>query len=372
MQTPVQIVTLLRPQTRADLLAAAGVSSMVFTATPFLLPVVSDQYDVSLGIASLISSFQLGGFVIASWTVGRLVQPSRRLLVLALLAAAAANVASALVPWYSALLGLRLLGGIALAVVAWLGWQEVFGDNDRMGDVAVVGPVVGIVGAPLASFLADWSGADAVFIALGIFALLPLVVPHPSSEISANAPPRYGRSKPIPVTRVILICLGLLTAGGSAVFVFAAALGIDDLGMDPFLVSLAFSGNALVSIPAARYRGARPLAGLWLIGTATMAAIVTTVDVDVIFWAAIVFWGFAFWMGVPGVFKLLSERSAHPADRAGDAQSIMAAGRVVGPLLGAAFIEAGSIELLGITAAAMMTAAALVLVAVERTVPPRR
>jgi len=61
MQSPLQVVTLLRPNTRKDLLAAAAVSSMVFTATPFLLSAIAEQYGVSLGTASLISSFQLGG-----------------------------------------------------------------------------------------------------------------------------------------------------------------------------------------------------------------------------------------------------------------------------------------------------------------------
>ena len=370
MQSPIQVVTLLRPKTRRDLLAAAAVSAMVFTATPFLLSVVSEEYDVSLGTSSLISSFQLGGFVIASWVVGRLVDPSRRLLVISLLAAVAANVASALVPWFGALLVLRFLAGVALAIIAWLGWQEVFGDSDRMGDVAVVGPVVGIVGAPVASFLANWSGSDAVFISLAIFALLPLAIPKPDRELSANAPRKADRSKPVPVTRLILLCLGAITLGGSAVFVFAAALGVDRVGLDPFVVSMAFSANALVGIPAARYRGERRLAGLWLVGTAGCAIVITNVTYEPVFWVGVVAWGFAFWSGVPGIYKLLAERSVHPADRAGDAQSVMAAGRVVGPLLGAGFIEAGSVQALGFVAAALMAGAGLTLVYVERTIPP--
>ena len=88
------------------------------------------------------------------------------------------------------------------------------------------------------------------------------------------------------------------------------------------------------------------------------------------FWVGVVAWGFAFWSGVPGIYKLLAERSVHPADRAGDAQSVMAAGRVVGPLLGAGFIEAGSVQALGFVAAALMAGAGLTLVYVERTIPP--
>ncbi len=369
MQSPLQVVTLLRPNTRKDLLAAAAVSSMVFTATPFLLSAIADQYDVSLGTASLISSFQLGGFVIASWTVGRFVDPSRRLLIISLLMAVAANAGSAAMPWFSGLLALRFLGGVALAVVAWLGWQEVFGDEDRMGDVAVVGPVVGIVGAPVASYLADQFGADAVFVALAIFAALPLIVRGPDRPMGAHAPRKADRSKPLPVARAILLALGALTLGGSAVFVFAAAVGVDEVGLDPWVVSLAFSGNAAVSIPAARYRGRRPLAGLWVLGTGTAALVLTSVTVAPVFLTALVLWGFAFWMGVPGIYKLLAERSANPSDRAGDAQSIMAAGRVFGPAVGAAFIEAGSLQALGIAVGALIGCASLALVYIEIRVP---
>ena len=33
------------------------------------------------------------------------------------------------------LLALRFVGGMSLAIMTWLGRQEVFGDDDRMGDV---------------------------------------------------------------------------------------------------------------------------------------------------------------------------------------------------------------------------------------------
>ena len=66
--------------------------------------------------------------------------------------------------------------------------------------------------------------------------------------------------------------------GGSTVFVFAAAIGGDIVGLDPVILSLAFGAKAAV--------------------------------------------------GIAGVFELFAERSGNPADRAGDAQSAMGAGRV--------------------------------------------
>ncbi len=66
------------------------------------------------------------------------------------------------------------------------------------------------------------------------------------------------------------------------------------------------------------------------------------------------FWGFAFWMGVPGAFALLAERSRHPDERAGDAQSVMAAGRVVGPLVGGVLLDLSGPTLLGVLGGAVM------------------
>ena len=371
MLSPVKVVGLLRPKTRADLLAAAAFSSLVFTATPFLIPATAEDFDVSLGASSLISTAQLAGFVLASWAVSRLFSPSRALFVGAIVLAAAANAGSALLPWYTGLLALRFVAGIAIAALVWLGWQEVFGDDDRMGDIAVVGPVVGIAGAPLASLLAEAAGTDGVYLTLAFIGLFPLFLRPPGAMAERLGAAVGSRSRPIPVTRLILVCLTLITFGGSAVFVFLAALGEDSLGIDPVIVSLAFSANAALGIPAARYRGSRPLAGLWLIGTAAAAVVTTTIDSAPVFWIALALWGFCFWAGIPGIFKLLAERSANPADRAGDAQSFMAAGRVFGPLFGAAFVEGGSVEALGITAGALIAVASLGLVAVERLVPPR-
>ncbi len=53
-------------------------------------------------------------------------------------------------------------------------------------------------------------------------------------------------------------------------------------------------------------------------------------------------WGFAFWMGVPGVLTMLSERSLEPGERAGDAQALMAVGRSFAPLLGGLLVNAGA------------------------------
>ncbi len=64
------------------------------------------------------------------------------------------------------------------------------------------------------------------------------------------------------------------------------------------------------------------------------------------------FIGFA--IAMFGIFLLLAERSAHPADRAGDAQASMAAGRALGPLLGGAVVSGWSFAELGLVGAAII------------------
>lgn len=370
VQSPVRLVTLLRPSTRRDLLAATALSSLVFTATPFLLPAVSRDYDVSLSTASLISTVQLLGFVVASSASSRVLRPSRGLLGGALATIAGTNLIPVVTGSFPLLLGARFISGLALGTVAWLGWQEVFGDDERMGDVAVIGPVMGIAGAPIAGILADAGGAAAVFAGLALLAVLPIPFMVGQPPMTDRGPARRRRSRPIPVTRVILVCLATLTMGGSAVFVFGAAIGADRLGLDPTVVALAFSANAALGIPSARYRGRRRLAGLWLLGTATCAIVMATVSNGIVWWVAVAAWGFVFWAGVPGAFTLLAERSRHPVDRAGDAQAVMAAGRVAGPVFGGALIGAGSFTVLGLAAGGLMAVAALTLMAVEVLVAP--
>jgi predicted MFS family arabinose efflux permease len=178
------------------------------------------------------------------------------------------------------------------------------------------------------------------------------------------------RSKPVPAAAVLLGALFVLTMAGSAVFVYAAALGTDRAGMTTTAVSVAFALNAIAGVPSARWTGERRWGGLWLLGVAACAVSVATATGAWLFVLALAAWGFFFWMGVPAVYQLLAERSRNPADRAGDAQAVMAVGRVIGPLVGGAMITAGSAVTLGLAAGVLLVAAALTTVAVEAFVPP--
>jgi DHA1 family inner membrane transport protein len=198
--------------------------------------------------------------------------------------------------------------------------------------------------------------------------LLPLPFIR-ETRLEAAARPVRERHRPTRAAVAILICLGLTTLGGSAVFVFAAVIGQDQVGLSPILVSLAFSANALAGAPSARYRGARPLPGLWMAVTGACAVMLATVHEPIVFWIALPTWGFAFWMGIPGAYSLLAERSHYPEERAGDAQAVMAAGRVIGPLVGGA-LYAGSAPVLGIVGGGIMVLSGAGMVYVEWRIRP--
>ena len=212
------------------------------------------------------------------------------------------------------------------------------------------------------------SGTDLLFVVLAGLHLLPLPFIRETRFVTATRVHRQ-RHRPTRAAAAILVCLGATTLGGSAVFVFAAVIGQDDVGLGALAVSFVFSANALAGVPSARYRGARRLPGLWMALTGVAAVLVTTAHEPIVFWLALPTWGFAFWMGIPGVFSLLAERSNYPDERAGDAQAIMAAGRVVGPLMGGA-LYAWSVTALGIVGGGLMAFAGLAMVYVEWRIRP--
>ena len=357
MQSPVRLVYLLRPTVKVGILLAVGFSVVAFVSTPFLLPEIADHYDISLGLASMIGVFQLGGFVIATWGAGRYLQPREPGFVAALVAAAAANLGSAALPAFAVLVPLRFVNGLALGLLAWYGWVQAFGDDRRMGDVAVAGPVVGVVAAPVVSVLLEAGGVRLVFAALAAVSLVPLAFGYRSDV--RELPRERARHRAVPAARVLLVCLGLFTLGGSAVFIYSVVLGTGDPGLSVTLVAAGFSLNAVVAIPGARLKNVRRIPSLWMAATAVCAIVVATADWPWLFLGALVVWGFFFWAAIPGVFEVLANRSRYPEERVGDAQALMAAGRAGGPLLGGLLIDSAGATVLGIVGSALMLVAAI-------------
>lgn len=347
------------------LLLAAAVSTAVFVATPISLSSIAERFDVGSGTAGIFSAAQLGMFVLASWSAGRFMVASARGFRLALVVLSAANLASVVTDTFPVFVVVRGFSGMALGVLTWLAWSQVFGDEDRQGDIAVVGPLAGIVASPLFGLLLEAGDDRWVFGVLAVAALVPLAF-TPDFADAAAAPEKAARSVAVPQATALIASLTLLTLGGSAVFIYSGVILIDEVGMSPGVLSLIYAANALASVPSSRWRGRRPRAGLWLVVTAACALALPIITQAWMAWLVLTVWGFAFWAGVPGIFTLLAERSAHPAERAGDAQAAMAAGRAVGPLLGGALVSGWSYLGLGVVGGVLMAGGGAVSLAVER------
>ncbi len=346
MQLPVRVSLLLNPTVSIGILLATGFSTLVFVSTPFLFPLISDHYDIGLGLTSFVGTFQLGGFVIGSWGAGRHLSPTRRVFFIALLLAVVANLASSLLPAYPILIGLRFLSGISMGMISWFGWVQVFGDEARMGEIAVVGPIVGVLTSPLIALVATRGGASSIFLFLGLLAIGPLIF-NRTTGVADPPRPTTERHQAVFIARILLLFLGLFTLGGSSVFTYAVVIGAQRLDLSASQVAWVFSLNALCSTLSAGRTGKRGIPGPWLMSAGVMAILLATASSTWVFAAAAAWWGFAFWMGVPGVFTILAERSEYPQERAGDAQAVMAIGRVFGPLLGGLVLQTSGSTLLG-------------------------
>ena len=364
MQAPFRLLQTLRGTVELGLLLATAVATATFVATPLILPAVAARYDIGTGSAGLFSAAQLGLFVVGSWGAPRLVDPSRRLFVVALLTLSAASVLSIVAPAFGVLVASRALAGLALGVLTWLAYSQVFGDTERTGDIAVIGPLTGVLAAPLIGFALQAGDDRTVFAILAVLALGPLVA-VPQFTVPDVGP--TGRNKPVPQALVLIVALAVVTFGGAGVFVFLGAAAVEQYGMDPFVVSLVFSANAAAGIPSARWRGARRFSGAWFFLPALFAVVLGFADQQPVYWILVTTWGFCFWMAIPGVYNLLAERSRFPAERAGDAQAAMAAGRAFGPLAGGVVVGAGGFGALGLAGAAVMLVAAAAMLVVERS-----
>ena len=338
----------------------------MFTATPFLLRPLAIEFGATVGAVGWISTAQLAGFVLASWAAGRFLKPVRWVFVALGLIGMISNLASALAPSLGVLAVTRFGSGLSLGLAAWFAWQDAFGDAEKTRDVAVVGPLIGVVLPPLITIFVDGIGHQWLFVVMAAISSSPLLFVRQVPRADRLRPHRTRHA----ATRgavAMLIALTLVTLAGSSVFVYAAAIGTNYNDWSPFVVSLFFSANAIVAIPAAKWRGRRGPAGMWFSLTAVLALIMPSVHVPVIYAAAVIIWGVFFFMGIPAAFALLASRSQFPEERAGDAQAMMALGRVFGPLIGGAFIAADQTTEMGIAAGSIMLCAGVLMLYVDRS-----
>lgn len=361
MFAPVRALLAPRSHASTGVLAAAGVVAAAFTATPFLIIDLSAELGVTLGTAGLISTFQVGGFAATNFLAGRLLRPRASLHRASLIGVGLACALSAATDLFWLILVAQAAAGIGLGLLTWLSWAEATRHRLGLTDVAAVAPLTAAVGAPVLGLMAEVVGFRGIFALLAVVALVTLAVDARYGDL-----PVIGRNVSDSRTnRMLLAALFTITLSGSAVFVFAASAGRDVAGLSPAVVSIAYSLNALVGFLATRFPARRVTAGLWLFAGAVCAAAVGTVRSGAIFMLAMTVWGFGFWMGIPAVFRLLAERSLSPAERVGDAQSLMALGRVFGPLLGGLILGTGAFAMLSVAGAIGLGLGSLIVLVVE-------
>lgn len=337
MTLPTRLIQAARPQASSGVIAGAAVVAATFAATPFLLPDVSDRMSVEIGVTGLLSVAQVGSFALASFLAGRMFRPRRRLHYGSLALVALAAFGSAAATGFMLLLVMRAIAGLGMGMLTWIAWADATRFPRGLGDVAATAPVTATVATPLLGWLIGLGGYQLVFIALGVVAIAAMLLPVDFGNL-----PRIGRNvSGSHSNRVLLATLLVLSMGGSAVFIFTAAAGAALHGLTPVAVSWGLSINAIAGVVATRRTARIRTAALWLVLTALSALAVGLVPSPVVFYLALTIWGFAFWMAVPAILRLLAERSLNPSERMGDAQAAMAAGRVAGPLLGGLALGTG-------------------------------
>ena len=362
MFAPTRLFLSLRPRAAPALIASASAVAALFAATPFLLPAVADRFDVSLGTSALISSAQVAGFAATTFAAARTLTPSKRILVGAALTSVVANAASAGVDVFGLLLALRVAAGVAAGLLVWLAWTDAMRDTGVMRDVAAIGPATMLVAAPLFGWLASTAGDRPVYLVLAA-ASIPVALLSARFEGERKVRRRMSPSRS---NVLLLVGLGLLTMFGSSLFVFIASIASTQNEMGPVAVALGYSVNAVAAFVGARV-GTRPeFAWRFVLVMAGAVALIAFVHEPIALYVGMAAWGFAFWMTVPGVLGQIADWSLVPEERVGDAQAMMALGRAIGPLIGAALVGADSFGGLSLTVISGLAGVATIMGGVSR------
>lgn len=347
---PVRLFFALRDNPDVGVLAAVVAVSGLFAATPFIIPAVAVEYDVSIGRSGLLSAAQVGGFAVAAFVAGRLLRTHRKYLIGAALAAVVFNLLSTFAPTFEALLAMRVLAGAAAGILVWLGWSNAVRTEGALRNVAAAGPLTMLVASPILAWISTHGGPGAVYLAIAVISIPPVFLPAQFAGYRR----KRSRVSPSRSNIVLVAALGMATLSGSALFVYGAAIGVAT-GLSAFAVSLAYSANALAGLIAARRPATDRPRSIWFFGIAACAAMVAFGGSPILFVIGLTMWGFCFWMATPTIFRSIAAWSLVPDERVGDAQSSMAVGRALGPALGsflvvdAVYTGVGAFTVIGLT-----------------------
>jgi MFS family permease len=342
------------------LIASTAAVTLMFTATPFLIAPVSGRYGVSEGLVGLISVVQVGAFALANFLCPRLLRPNGRLVRLAAFGLFLFNAASIFPSQFVVLLGLRVVAGSAAGVLTWLAWTNAMQRRDSMSSIAATGPVTALIAAPVLSLLSE-HGDRPVYFALAVLTIPAFVVLAPVSGRRR----RKGVISASRSNRVLLMTLAGLTFFGSCLYINESIVARDIHNLTPFASSIAFSLNALGGLIGARLSTRHKHPG-WFMASIGIGAIITVLGSPVFFYIGMFWWGFAFWMAVPGVLQMLVDRSLERSERAGDGQGVMAVGRSLGPVLGGFFVNGGALVPLAVVSAVGIGVSGLTVVGVKQ------
>jgi DHA1 family inner membrane transport protein len=342
-------------------MAGAAVVAANFAATPFLLPDVADRLAIDIGATGLLSTAQVGSFAAATFLAGRLFKPRGYLHYWALGILAVASFGSSLatnLPW---LLVTRVVAGLGMGTLTWIAWADATRFARGLGDVAAIAPLTAAIVSPIFGWVIGTGGYPLLYAVLAAVAAAGLVL-----RIDVGDMPKVGKTvSPSQSNRVLLFSLGILTLGGSSVFVFSAATAESVQGLSALQVSWALSVNAITGVVATRVKARPGTVRYWIAATAAAALAVGLLGSPTVFYLALAIWGFAFWMAVPAVLKMLAEWSLAPNERMGDAQAAMAVGRMFGPVVGGLAIGSGHFGRLSVVGAVVMTIGAVSIGLVE-------
>jgi predicted MFS family arabinose efflux permease len=359
MQVPSRILYGGRQGAPLALIAATAAATMLFASTPFLIAPLSEHYGISEGFAGSISVAQVGSFAAVNFILPRVLRPSGKLLRAAAFALVMLNLLSVFAGLYGILLFLRVLAGAAAGTMTWLTWSNAMRRKSSMSSIAATGPMTALIAAPLMAALSGW-GDQAIYAVLAIAAVPAAVLWAPiSGRKRARGVISGSRSN-----RILLAALFALTFFGSALFINQTIVARDIHGLTAFASSIAFSMNAAGAIVGARLSTRNRHPG-WFLASIGPAAFLTVVGPTWMFYIGMTWWGFSFWMAVPGVLQMLVDRSLEPSERAGDGQGVMALGRALGPALGGAFVDAGALIALAATSAAGIAVAGATVIGVK-------
>jgi predicted MFS family arabinose efflux permease len=356
---PVRALYATRVHASLWLIASGVVVAAVFAATPFLIPEVADRYEVSKGLAGMISVAQVGAFAATTFLLPRLTTASPTMVRSAAAALFAANLISAFSGIFVVLVFARALAGIAAGALTWVAWVDAMRAPRSMSKLSATGPFTVLLGVPVIGLVSDLGGDRAVFGLLTLTTTVLLVTRPVVAEVGSRHVVSRSRSN-----RVLLGALAMLTFFGASLFVYQAVVAGEELRISPFVTTAGFSLNAGGGIVGARLAARHRRPGWWL-ATCGPAALLSASQGEIGYLVGMTWWGFAFWMGVPGVLRMLAERSLEPSERAGDAQGFMALGRTAAPLAGGAFVNQSAYLPLALFAGAGLTIAGLVVIGVH-------